>query len=131
VITMKAAGVRTVAATSTPDLVDVQIRVLELERRVRALEAAEAARRRSRLRPGDVPALAKILPAVIGALGSEPFVSSDLVELARDNVGLAAVLGRSSKQLGRLFARAEGLELGGYLVERGARCWRVLAVCGD
>jgi hypothetical protein len=102
-----------------------------VKREIAVVTAAEARRRRSQLRRGDVPALAAILPAIVGLVGSEVFFCNDLVELARDNIGLRTVLaGRSPKAIGRLLWRAQDLDVGGYVVERaGARGWRVLAVC--
>jgi hypothetical protein len=81
------------------------------------------------LSPKDRGLIARLLLAIAGALGSEPFTSRDLRECA----GAAIVLaGLSVKQIGRLLARAEGHPVEGYLVERvgseiNVTLWRVLA----
>jgi hypothetical protein len=104
---------------------------------VAVLKAAEAARVQRQqvagLRRGDAAALVKILPAIAGAWGSEPFLSEHLA----DTAGLRIVLaGRSPKKIGRLLARAEGVPLAGYVVEADGkdgnrRRWRVRGVlCG-
>lgn len=79
----------------------------------------------------DLARLTRLLPAIAGALGSEDFTSRDLVEHAAP--GLQLVLrGLSAKQVGRLLARAAGVEVGGWVVERrgleiNVGLWRVVA----
>jgi hypothetical protein len=86
--------------------------------------------RRSHLTRADRDRLAQILPAIAGALGSEPFASRDLSDASP---GLRVVLrGLSVKQIGRLLSRAEGVPIDGWLVERcgieiNVALWRVVA----
>ena len=96
---------------------DIQRRLTQLER-VRALSRS------------DLDALGRILPAVAGAFGSRLFAVCELFE--HDAPGLRVVLrGRSSRAVGRLFARAAGLDVTGYVIERvgverhAALLWRV------
>jgi hypothetical protein len=85
---------------------------------------------RSTLSRADRRILSKLLPALAGALGSELFLSCELLEHAA--VGLVCK-GMSARQLGRLLRRSTGVPVDGYLVERvdeeaGAVVWRVVAV---
>ena len=77
----------------------------------------------------DRQALEKLLPAIVGALGSEPFTTRDLPDAAGVRV---VVRGLSVKQIGRLLSRAEGVPIGGLVVERcgveiNVALWHVLA----
>jgi hypothetical protein len=78
----------------------------------------------------DRTRLERILPAVAGALGSEPFTSRDLA--ADRSPALRVVLRNlSAKSIGKLLARAEGLEIGGWLIKRcgveiNVTLWRVV-----
>jgi hypothetical protein len=75
--------------------------------------------------------LARLLPAIAGARGSEEFTSRDLA--ADSSPALRLVLRRLSvKQIGRLLARAEGMAIDGWLVQRcgveiNVALWRVVA----
>jgi hypothetical protein len=86
----------------------------------------------SSLSRADRARLARLLPAIGGALGSEEFTSRDLG--CHSSSGLRLVLrGLSVKQIGRLLARADGLAIDGWLVERrgieiNVALWRVVAV---
>ncbi len=77
----------------------------------------------------DKDRLCKILPAVVGAWGSEPFASRDLAT----DPGVRVVLkGLSPKQIGRLLSRAVGIPIDGLVVERAGTeinvcLWRVMA----
>lgn len=94
----------------------------------------QPARGVSTLSRGDRERVARILPAVAGALGSEPFASRDL---AADVPALRVVLrGLSVKQIGRLLSRAEGVPIDGWILERCGKeinvaLWRVLATVSN
>ena len=109
--------------------------LLRLEARLTAIEAKldallERQRPESSLSRADRETLEKLLPAIVGALGSEPFASRDLPEAS---AGVRLVLrGLSVKQIGRLLARAEGVPIDGFVVQRdgveiNVQLWRVLA----
>jgi hypothetical protein len=81
---------------------------------------------------GDTAALATLLPPIGGAVGFEPFLVRDLFK--HPSTALRLVLrGQRAIKMGRLFQRAAGHAIDGYLVERaGAELhtalWRVLQV---
>jgi hypothetical protein len=58
--------------------------------------------------------LVRILPAIVGSLGSETFTSEEALEIC--SVKLVAK-GFTTRKLGRLLARAAGKPIDGYLVE--------------
>ena len=74
--------------------------------------------------------LARILPAIAGAFGSDLFTSRDLPAEA----GVRVVLrGLSIKQVGKLFSRGAGIPINGLVIERvgieiNVTLWRVVAV---
>jgi len=78
----------------------------------------------------DRARLAALFPAIAGVYGSEPFTCRDLVD---DEAGPAlrlVVAGLDARQLGSLFARAVGVVVDGYVLERAGselhtRLWRV------
>lgn len=74
-------------------------------------------RRALTLRRGDRAQLEKILPAVAGAIGSTEFLARELPAHASAAVRLV-VRGLSVKALGRLLARAEGVPIDGFVVQR-------------
>jgi hypothetical protein len=81
----------------------------------------------------DQARLARLLPAIAGALGSEEFTSRDLA--CHSAPALRLVLrGLSAKSIGRLLARADGVPtIDGWVVERrgveiNVALWRVVAV---
>jgi hypothetical protein len=125
-----------VLAVTTPDpLVEVLREVAGLLRGIRNDFALQRQARQpaTMLSREDRPILAKLLPAIAGALGSEPFLARDL--FVSNSAGLRLVLSESnSKRIGRLFGRAAGEAIGGYLVEdTGAMelnsiLWRVVEV---
>jgi hypothetical protein len=86
---------------------------------------------RESLSRADLELLGRLLPAIGGALGSEQFTSRDLA--AHSAPGLRLVLrGLSVKQIGRLLARADGIAIDGWVVERcgieiNVALWRVVA----
>ena len=78
----------------------------------------------------DLAIVRKLLPAIVGALGSEPFASRDLCTTPATRVVLRDL---NAKQIGPLLARAEGIPIDGHVlepagVEINVRLWRVL-VC--
>lgn len=83
----------------------------------------------------DRARLGHLLPAIGGALGSEPFLARDLFE--HDAAGLRLVRrGLTAKRIGRLFQRAEGQVIDGYVIERAGdelhtTLWRVMEVSGS
>jgi hypothetical protein len=110
----------------------VELLLTQLLEEVRALRADMRERRPApSLSRSDRAVLARLLPAIAGDRGSEPFdfTSRDL----RAKPGLRVVLrGLSVKQIGRLLSRAEGVPIDGYIVERcgieiNVALWRVLA----
>lgn len=98
-------------------------------------DLARDRRRRRELSRSDRHRLARLLPAIAGALGSEPFLTRDLFE--SDSAALGFVLqGWTAIRIGRLFQRAEGAAVDGYVIERDgvelhATLWRVLQVPGS
>lgn len=80
----------------------------------------------------DRALLARLSPAIAGALGSTEFLTRDL--FGHDSAALRIVLrGLNPRQVGRLLKRAEGKPVDGYVVERvgvelGAILWRVVRV---
>jgi hypothetical protein len=116
-------------ATSSP--VEALLREL-VEGQRRIVQLLERDRRPSPLSRGDRTILARLLPAIGGALGSEEFTSRDLA--CHSASGLRLVLRRlSAKSIGRLLARADGVPIDGWLVERcgveiNVALWRVVAV---
>jgi len=86
----------------------------------------------SRLSRADRDRLGALLPVVGAVVASEGFLVCELLRL--ESAGLRLVLaGCSGKALGRLLRRAEGVPVGGYVVERlgqegGAVLWRVVKV---
>ena len=85
-----------------------------------------------RLSRADRDRLGALLPVVAAVVGPDGFLVRELLQL--ESPGLALVLaGCSSRSLGRLLRRGEGVPVGGYVVERlgqesGAVLWRVLKV---
>ena len=121
---------------SSPRELELLRELVGLQRQTLALQAqilAVLERRNGSDTPltrADRDVLTRLLPAIAGALGSEPFASRDLRGAAP---GLRVVLrGMSPKQIGRLLSRAEGTPIEGWLVERcgteiNVTLWRVLA----
>jgi hypothetical protein len=78
----------------------------------------------------DYTRLARLLPALGGAIGSEPFIASEVIEHDSPAVRVGC-RGMNARQLGRLLRRATGQPVAGLVVERlateaGAVVWRVL-----
>jgi len=102
----------------------------ELRDEIRRLRSDLAAQRSGRLSADDRELLARLLPAIGGARGSEPFCTRDLAD---EHPELAPIIGGlSNKALGRLLARAQGSQVDGYLVQRAGVeinvvLWRVVA----
>jgi glutathione S-transferase len=126
--------------------VDTEARVLELLEAIAAGQQVIAGELRglradlARQRPGaslsraDRDRLARLLPAVAGAFGSEPYVVNELPDAVAVRVVLDE-LGLTAKQLGRLFHRGVGLPIGRLVVERAGvelhrTLWRVVGVVG-
>ena len=108
---------------------DVLDDVLDELRAIHAL--LERQQRPSSLSRADRAALGRILPAVAGTLGSEWFLARDLRADSRPALRLV-LADLTSKRLGRLLLRADGVAIGGFVVERGGRelgstLWRVVA----
>ncbi|HXG70040.1 MAG TPA: hypothetical protein VNJ04_05430 [Gemmatimonadaceae bacterium] len=80
----------------------------------------ERQQRPSSLSRADRAVLVRLLPAIAGALGSEWFLSRDL--LADHRPAMRLVLADlSSKRLGRLLLRADGVVIDGFVIERGGK----------
>ena len=99
---------------------------------LRAIHHLLADRGPSRLSRADCDRLARILPVVVGAVGSAAFLVRELLE--HSSAGLRLVLaGCSSRSLGRLLRRAEGQPVAGFVVQRvgveaGAKLWQIVKV---
>jgi hypothetical protein len=109
----------------------LQENITALEHRVAQLEATRVSPA-AVVRPRDHALLVRLLPAIAGAMGSEPFTSRDLVTEAAP--GVRVVLGtRSVRTIGKLFSRAANIPVDGYLVERAGLelnvvVWRLVEV---
>lgn len=107
--------------------VDVLAELAALRARMDAVEHQIAPRP---LRRADREALARILPALAGSVGSECFLASEAV--ASKNPALVLVLaGMNARRLRRLLRRADGVEVCGHVarargMEGGAVLWSVL-----
>jgi len=118
----------------TPD-VDVLARLAAVEARIAVLEQAEAARRRPTLARGDRDHLRRIVPALAGAYGSDPWLGAEAVH----HPMLAVLIGGwTAARLGKLLARfvKAGGAIDGYLVEAIGRegnavLWHVLKILED
>ncbi|MBA2305736.1 MAG: hypothetical protein H0W08_24315 [Acidobacteria bacterium] len=87
----------------------------------------------SHLSRSDREMLSRILPVVVGVLGSAWFTCRDLEEENSPALGLV-LQGLSTKSVGRLFRRGLGHVVDDYLIERKDRelnvwVWRVVS-CG-
>ena len=86
----------------------------------------------SSLSRADRATLARLLPAIGGAVGSELFSSAEICAHTAAAVRLVCA-GLTVKQLGKLLARATDKPIDGYLVQRegteaGAVLWRIVQV---
>lgn len=116
-----------------PTAGDLRELLFEVIARLERLEHAIGGRRREKtpLSGADQRRLELGLPAIGGQFGSELFFACDLLE--EGGAGLRLVFGDLSvKAIGRLLLRAEGLSIGGYVVERdgmaaGVVQWRVVS----
>jgi hypothetical protein len=109
-------------------LLELVAAVLRVEAKLDRLLAQR--RPASTLSREDYTRLARLLPAVGGQLGSEPFIASEVIEHDSPAVRVAA-RGLSARQLGRLLRRATGQPVAGLVIERlgseaGAAIWRLL-----
>jgi hypothetical protein len=88
----------------------------------------ESRKRPAPLTRADRARLARLLPVLGAAFGSEPFASRDVL----DDPGARVVLrGCSNKAIGKLLARGAGVSIDGFLIERagvhvGLALWRVV-----
>jgi hypothetical protein len=118
---------------ATPPQAIVVDLLLELVEQVKGLRADLAQHRPpSSLSREDRVLLARLLPAIGGALGSELFTSADVCEHASAALRLVRA-GMNAKQLGRLLRRAADTPVAGYLVKRqgseaGAALWQISQV---
>ena len=105
---------------------EVRDEVRELRDEVRALRSEVACLRVPRLAATDFATLARVLPAIRGAVGWRVFALADLAEhaglptpAARE---LRAALGPldagATKRMGKLFARAIGVQVAGLIVQQ-------------
>ena len=119
-------------ASAGDDEMLLVLREIRDELRLHRLEHASHAT--PRLSRADRAYLAKLLPAIGGAFGSELFFCRDVIE--SDSPAVRLVRGKlTAKALGKLFSRATGVPVAGYLVttdgvEAGANLWRVKQVLG-
>jgi hypothetical protein len=104
----------------------------ELVTEVRGLRADIRERRPvSALSRADRATLAKLLPAIVGVYGPETFSARDLAEDDRHAVQLV-VQGRSPKQLGKLFSKADGIAIDSLMLQRQGlefqvTTWQIIA----
>jgi hypothetical protein len=128
------------------ELIDVRLDVDELRRENAALLAAMLAELRAirvaiehppknshvSLSRADRDILARLLPAIGGAFGSELFLAADVIE--SDSPAVRPVRGKlTAKSLGKLLKRSAGVPVAGYLItaegtEAGSLLWRVRQV---
>ncbi len=84
---------------------------------LRAIRRLLEGQHKPALSRADRHTLARILPAIAGALGSALFTSRELLE--HDSPALRLVLdGFNAKQIGRLLRRAEGYAVDRFMVQR-------------
>jgi hypothetical protein len=109
--------------------------VRELVEEVRALRL-DRVHVHEELSRADRALLSRLLPAVAGAHGSDPVTARELVDADAAAAVRVVTRGRNARQLGRLFQRAEGQVVDGFVVARagvelGVVLWRVLASPGS
>src|SRR5690349_7334553 len=93
---------------------DAQLSDLLIEiRRIRELLERANARAHALNRPDRVR-LERLLPAIAGTFGSEPFTSRDLLDEGGAAIQVA-LSGTNARQVGRLLRRGEGHVLDGYV----------------
>jgi hypothetical protein len=120
--------------------IDQTALLLDIVARLKRIEAAieRLGQQHKPLSRADRQTLARILPAVAGVFGSEPFLASEVEE--HESPGLQLVrAGMTARSIGRLLRRAVGIPIDGYVVERlsseaGAVLWsvrRLLEFPGD
>ena len=107
---------------------DVLAEILSELRAIRGLLETRA--QPSTLSRDDRARLARLLPAIGGAIGSEPFHSAEIVEHESPALRVVAA-GLSAKHVGRLLRRATGRPVDEWLVERcgieaGVTLWRIV-----
>jgi hypothetical protein len=105
-----------------------------LQARVAVLERLQAQPARPQLSRADRQRLGRVLPAVAGVLGSEWFLSREVVQSGNPALRLVTH-GLTPKSLGRLLRRATDQPVGGFVVrraatERGAVLWCVEQIVG-
>jgi hypothetical protein len=106
----------------------------KLDAILQAVERRDRSRRPAPLSREGLGILRRILPAVVGVRGSEGaerLTSRDLVEDEAPAIRLA-VGQLTAKQIGKLFARAEGIPIDGLMVQRDGvdfhvTAWRIVA----
>jgi hypothetical protein len=97
---------------------------------IRALVRDELAAQRSTLSRVDAEALSRVLPAIVGVLGSDGFLAREAVRF--DAVQLV-VPGWKAERLGRLLKTATGIVVDGLMVQRigeeaHAIVWQIVGV---
>lgn len=113
---------RDVAELPAPDVTALLVQLLA---EVAALRSEIACLRVARLPAADFEWLARVLPAIRGAVGDRVFSVADLAEHATlptpEARALRAALGPldagATKRLGKLFSRALGVHVNGLLVQ--------------
>jgi hypothetical protein len=109
----------------------------EIRDELRALRGELATGRSpsSALNRSDRARLARLLPAIAGVLGSEPFACRDLVDADAAPALQLVTAGLEARALGCLFGRAAGQGIDGYVIDRAGnelhrRLWSVLRAPG-
>lgn len=116
-----------VCTASRPAPTDVNSRLAALEADVADIKARLV---HSRLTRADRGALARILPAIVGALGPNGFLAGEAVQLAAVQL---VIPGWKGGRLGKLLKRAVDVAVDGLTVERlgtegHALVWRVVGI---
>jgi hypothetical protein len=131
---MPTTGIRRRDVTTSADVDVLARRLAALEAEVAMLKAAEAARVQRQcvagLRRADAALGARLLQALALALDPDTPFQSDFLSESRDVNLRFIVAGRSTKTIGRLLSRIEGVPLGGFVLVadgmvNGRRQWIV------
>jgi hypothetical protein len=115
-----------VSARSAPDSVESLLRELVTEVRGLRADLRERERQPRYLTRDDRDRLTRLLPALLGCYGSEPFSSRDVVEA--ESPALVVVRnGLTVKALSKLFVRALDMPIDGHMVQKVGTEFRVMA----
>ena len=105
---------RTTPGSKTLDHVCDLLEILIAEVRAQRADQARDHQSRRGLSRADRDRLARLLPAIAGCLGSEPFTVAEAYEYPAVRVVTA---GLTAQACGQLLQRARGIPVAGYVVE--------------